>query len=595
MKPFLKTTSTILVALIFSVALSYVSAWTGPAANPPSKNTPTPINIGKVGSTLQIKTGTLGLGGLISLSKSTFDFTTLMGGQLKILDGNQAEGKVLTSDANGKATWQYPVCNQSTTTPSIPSSISASPGGCTTINVSWSTSTGATSYTLRDGATVIYTDVSNQFSHTGLTGGTTHTYTVRATNSSGSSNYSSSAQATTLNNCGSGGVDTPTPTSTPATSTPPGDGGEPALTYCDKSETAFRNVINDLAKRQWFRNKDHADIVYGTGSSTATVSSANGISNIPNLDLSVIDRDRIMQNRANVITMLKQVDGEITTEYRDGNWVKDPNAVEGSATIPTYTTTDYTDVITDEGYGWFRGINMGTFDFASGTITTNIPALPNFATTSVDSSDFCSLVWFTLVEMRTTVDKLEAVRVRGAQISQYRYSNYSYYYSYSSCEDAKSGGELESGYWPLYPWDEEWVATEGVGPIETVEETRVLDQFPPLQFWEYAASTGRVRGKITANLTNFNLNETAKVYLKLSGILGNVSNEDSSPFGEEHPEKIDDKYHYWQNAVSGGVELWKSDWINNSSAMPAFSSNCSPAKVAGWKINDVMAVVQGAF
>jgi hypothetical protein len=76
--------------------------------------------------------------------------------------------------------------------PATPTGLQALPGACDTgrINVSWNASTGATSYQLRDGSTIIYNGANLSFPHTGLVASSTHSYTVRATNSVGSSAYS---------------------------------------------------------------------------------------------------------------------------------------------------------------------------------------------------------------------------------------------------------------------------------------------------------------------------------------------------------------------------------------------------------------------
>jgi hypothetical protein len=83
--------------------------------------------------------------------------------------------------------------------PTTPTGLSASPSSCGTgqVNVSWTAVSGATSYELRDSTnTVIYNGAGTSFNHTGLAAGSSQSYTVRATNSSGSSAYSSSVSAT---------------------------------------------------------------------------------------------------------------------------------------------------------------------------------------------------------------------------------------------------------------------------------------------------------------------------------------------------------------------------------------------------------------
>lgn len=88
-KQFIKT---IILASVIGLAVTYVFAWTGPTATPPGGNVSTPIN---VSLTSQIKSGALGIGGL--LQTGAFQLTT----------GAEA-GRVLTSDASGLASWQIP-------------------------------------------------------------------------------------------------------------------------------------------------------------------------------------------------------------------------------------------------------------------------------------------------------------------------------------------------------------------------------------------------------------------------------------------------------------------------------------------------------
>lgn len=92
--------------------------------------------------------------------------------------------------------------------PSTPTGLNATANTCGTkrIDVSWNTSSGATSYTLRDGGIVIYTGYANSFAHTNLAPGSSHSYSVRATNSAGSSLYSTpTVNSTAPNACPGGG------------------------------------------------------------------------------------------------------------------------------------------------------------------------------------------------------------------------------------------------------------------------------------------------------------------------------------------------------------------------------------------------------
>lgn len=58
-----QSTKLILLALILSVGVSYVFAWTGPTATAPNGNTPAPIN---VSATSQVKSGGLGVTNLVA-------------------------------------------------------------------------------------------------------------------------------------------------------------------------------------------------------------------------------------------------------------------------------------------------------------------------------------------------------------------------------------------------------------------------------------------------------------------------------------------------------------------------------------------------
>ncbi len=103
-------------------------------------------------------------------------------------------------------------------TPATPATPTATPQACGTgqINVSWSAVSGATSYQLRNGAgTVIYDGPSTSFSHTGLANGSAQSYTVRATNSAGSSAYSGAMNATAPVACATAPAQPATPTATP--------------------------------------------------------------------------------------------------------------------------------------------------------------------------------------------------------------------------------------------------------------------------------------------------------------------------------------------------------------------------------------------
>lgn len=109
----MQTIKTIILALALSVGASYIYAWTGPTATAPGGNVPAPINVGSVD---QVKTAGLGLNSL------------LVNGPIQIKNGTEAAGKVLTSDANGVATWQVAAAASVPSTPA-PSSVEGVPTG----------------------------------------------------------------------------------------------------------------------------------------------------------------------------------------------------------------------------------------------------------------------------------------------------------------------------------------------------------------------------------------------------------------------------------------------------------------------------------
>ena len=88
--------SLLTIAIGFALIAGISYAWTGPTANPPLKNAPAPINVGPI---TQVKSGSLGVDGFSALSKAIFYST------VQIKGGAPAVGKVLTSDADGNASW----------------------------------------------------------------------------------------------------------------------------------------------------------------------------------------------------------------------------------------------------------------------------------------------------------------------------------------------------------------------------------------------------------------------------------------------------------------------------------------------------------
>ncbi len=86
----MKNITTIITSLILFASVPVAFAWTAAPKNPPKDNAPAPITVADVD---QNKQGKLGLGGLAVF------------GKFQLIDGTQGVGKVLVSDANGKASW----------------------------------------------------------------------------------------------------------------------------------------------------------------------------------------------------------------------------------------------------------------------------------------------------------------------------------------------------------------------------------------------------------------------------------------------------------------------------------------------------------
>ncbi len=115
-----KNIALILGVLIMSLTVSYFAiAWQEPTAPPPGDQVPAPINIGDVG---QRKHGDLRVegfrtdshtwlateGGSVGIGTTTTDPGAKLevAGQIKITGGIPEDGRVLTSDATGLATWE---------------------------------------------------------------------------------------------------------------------------------------------------------------------------------------------------------------------------------------------------------------------------------------------------------------------------------------------------------------------------------------------------------------------------------------------------------------------------------------------------------
>ena len=85
-----------------------------------------------------------------------------------------------------------------TTVPLTPTGLTVGSATVSTLNVSWNASSGATSYWLYHNGTLVYYGSNTSYSDSGLTVGTSYTYTVKASNSAGSSALSAPVLGTTL-------------------------------------------------------------------------------------------------------------------------------------------------------------------------------------------------------------------------------------------------------------------------------------------------------------------------------------------------------------------------------------------------------------
>jgi hypothetical protein len=109
--------------------------------------------------------------------------------------------------------------------PPVPTGLTATAVSSSQINLSWSASTGATSYNVLRGGSTVGTPSGTTFNDTGLTASTSYTYRVQAVSAGGTSASSSPSSATTLAPGAS-----PFPAFTPQLPPPPvGTGGSVAI------------------------------------------------------------------------------------------------------------------------------------------------------------------------------------------------------------------------------------------------------------------------------------------------------------------------------------------------------------------------------
>ena len=140
-------------------------------------------------------------------------------GTLQITGGTPGAGKVLTSDANGNATWQDASSSSGADTtlrnlflPPAPTGLSASPGN-TQVSLSWTAPTvpfsqvPLTNYSYQVssnggsswGTAVLTNSTSASATVTGLTNGTAYVFKVAGVNGVGTGSYSSASSSVTPN------------------------------------------------------------------------------------------------------------------------------------------------------------------------------------------------------------------------------------------------------------------------------------------------------------------------------------------------------------------------------------------------------------
>lgn len=109
---------------------------------------------------------------------------------------------IASSNSAGLSAQSFPVCATTLTNslpnpPPTPTNVTALAVATNQIDVTWSASTGATSYIVTRGGNPIATASATSYLDSGLTPNTTYCYMITATNSGGASAFSSSACATT--------------------------------------------------------------------------------------------------------------------------------------------------------------------------------------------------------------------------------------------------------------------------------------------------------------------------------------------------------------------------------------------------------------
>ncbi len=104
MKDLIQNIKVIILSTIVVLGINVIyGAWSNPGADPTDGNTDAPIN---VSSASQIKLGELTMEGFLYANQGFYANGASLSGPVRIVDGNQGDNKVLTSDASGFASWQ---------------------------------------------------------------------------------------------------------------------------------------------------------------------------------------------------------------------------------------------------------------------------------------------------------------------------------------------------------------------------------------------------------------------------------------------------------------------------------------------------------
>ena len=103
-----------------------------------------------------------------------------------------------TESGSVSLTFSWTIQDASIPAPSVPTGVSVGSATRTTLTVSWTAVTGATSYQVRVGTTTYDVLSGSSFTITELTAGTAYSISVRARNGGGESAYSTAVQGTTI-------------------------------------------------------------------------------------------------------------------------------------------------------------------------------------------------------------------------------------------------------------------------------------------------------------------------------------------------------------------------------------------------------------